>query len=440
MVENGLNKRVLTSAPATADVVIIGAGPAGTAAAWAIERAMPGTTVVLVEQSGQPGAGSSLASLENYRTCWPALCLMRQMARSVDVFHNADEYLGEGAAQAIHVKERGYLFCGFTATHAEALQEDVRHLHSIGLTHIEYLNADEVRYRFPYVGERVIAAKFDPQAGWLDSNALIHRYLQSANSARILYDAGNVQIINNGDRVEGVVTAHGTIHTPKVIIAAGANARAVARTAGVELPIVMRPRQSFTVPMRHQAIPEDAPMLIGSHPHPHIRPEARTGAILGWEYTWYPKHVRDVPHGHDYLIDPVYPLAPLKDPRFPSLLTTLLARQFGDMPGQGFADPCYSRGVSHNIGYYVSRAPELSYKVDAAGNKVNYESERALIDKVEQVQGLYVSVAHVGHGIMTSPAAGEIIAALVLDMPLPDPIFAEFGYEVPYVAYDEAVL
>jgi glycine/D-amino acid oxidase-like deaminating enzyme len=51
-----------------------------------------------------------------------------------------------------------------------------------------------------------------------------------------------------------------------------------------------------------------------------------------------------------------------------------------------------------------------------------------------------MSVAHVGHGIMGSPAAGEIMACKLLGMPLPDPIFHEFGLDVPWVEYDENAL
>ncbi|MBZ0301625.1 MAG: FAD-binding oxidoreductase, partial [Anaerolineae bacterium] len=114
--------------PHTADVVIIGGGPSGTAALWAIERLAPGTRIVLIERSDRLGAGSSLASLENFRTCWPAVCLARMMVRSLEVFQHANEYLGDGAAQSLALKQRGYLFCAFSEEQARAFQTDVARL------------------------------------------------------------------------------------------------------------------------------------------------------------------------------------------------------------------------------------------------------------------------------------------------------------------------
>jgi len=52
------------------------------------------------------------------------------------------------------------------------------------------------------------------------------------------------------------------------------------------------------------------------------------------------------------------------------------------------------------------------------------------------VEGLFMSVAHVGHGIMSAPATGEIMASLLLDQPLPDPDYAAFKLNVPSVEYD----
>ncbi len=429
--------------PPTADVIVIGGGPAGTAALWAIERLAPGTRTVLIEKSDHLGAGSSVASLENFRTCWPSLCMARQMQRSVEVFHHADEYLGEGAAQAIALKQQGYLFCAFTESQASALKADVAHLHRMGLSHIEYLDADEVAYRYGWLGRRVIAAKYDPVAGWLDSNGLVHCYARCAQSARILFGIHDVRLCVEKGRVTGVQTADGVISAPRVLIAAGAGSVGVAQTAGLRLPVVLRPRQSFTTGWRHEAFPEHAPMLIGAAPFPHVRPEARTGAIFGWEYTWRSKRAASSAVSNqagDALLEPLYPVEQLKDARFPSITLSLLARQFGHHDGEGFASPRYLSSLRHNIGYYVYRDGSVAYRTDAEGRQRPYDSERAIIDGWPGVEGLFVSVAHVGHGIMSSPAAGEIAASKVLGQPLLDPIFSQFGLDVPWVEHDENAL
>jgi glycine/D-amino acid oxidase-like deaminating enzyme len=423
----------------TADILIIGGGPAGAAAVWAIERMMPGTKTILLEHRDRLGAGSSTASLENFRTCWPALCFAKQMERSVHVFLNADEYLGEGAKLSLSVKKRGYLFCGFNATQADALKRDVAHLHQIGLQHVEYLDADDVAYRFPWLGKSVIAAKYDPVAGWLDSNALIYAYVRSSPSVRVMTDVQNIQIRIENNRVLGVTTAKGNIDAPVVVIAAGAWSVPLAQASGLSLPIVLHPRQSFTTFWRHGAFPEDAPMLIGASPAAHVRPEAKDGAIFGWEYRWNTKHALPGEPLHEHLAEPVERIETLKDPRFPSLVQTLLARQFKHQPGEGFADPRYLRG-SHNIGYYVARAATVAYRSDAMGNRTPYESERAIIDRYPGVDGLFMSVAHVGHGIMSSPAAAEILASRIFNLPLPDPAYMAFELEVPYIEYDNNAL
>lgn len=426
--------------PHTADVIVIGGGPAGTAALWAIERFAPGTKTLLLERSDRLGAGSTTASLENFRTCWPALPLAKQMQRSMEVFHNADEYLGEGTAQSIAIKERGYLFCAFNEKQAAGYRADVERLHAIGLSHIEYLDAGEVAARFGWVGEKVIGAKYDPVAGWLDSNALVYRYAASTNSAQIMLGAQDVQIVVEGSKVTGVSVGGTVVSAPKVVIAAGAASRVIGRTAGLELPIIIRPRQSFTTGWRHTAFPEDAPMLISAAPH--VRPEARDGAIFGWEYHWKNKYV-DPKYGsnaaHDAIFDPVPKINELKDPRFPSVALMLLAKQFGHGDGEGFGDSRYLRGISHNIGYYAYRDETTAYH-DEGGTRRPYDSERAIIDAHPEVGGLFLSVAHVGHGIMTSPASGEILASKVLGLPLPDPVFSQFGLEANWVEYDESVL
>ena len=158
-----------SEAPRTADVIIIGGGPAGTATAWALGRSEPGLRILLLERAGQLGAGASNASLENYRTAWPAACLMRLMTRSLEVFENADDLIAPGARNALGMRQPGYLYAGFTERDAEALRADVAHLHSLGLTHIEWLDATAVAQRFPWVGPRGARRKVRSRApaGWI---------------------------------------------------------------------------------------------------------------------------------------------------------------------------------------------------------------------------------------------------------------------------------
>lgn len=422
--------------PKTADVIIIGGGPAGAGALWALERAQPGIQAVLIEKGRQIASGASNASLENFRTAWPSRCNAVMMARSIDVFHHAEDYFGEGTQLGVRV--RGYIWAGVTERGAAKLRGEVEHLHSVGLTHIEYLDEDEAQHRYGWLGPKLIAAKVDPAAGWLDSYALINAMAKTAHGATILLDVPDLSIRVEGGRVVGVETPSGFIASPRVLIAAGAESRRIGRTAGVELPIVVRPRQSFTTHYRHVEYPADGPMVIGAFPFPHVRPEAQTGAIFGWEYSWNAKRV--LGEAKLELEDPIYPVEQWKDPRFPSVVPLLFARQFGDKPGTGFASPGYLRGVDHRAGYYVYRDETTAYETHADGTRHFYESQRAIIDAMPGVDGLFVSMAHVGHGIMSAPAAGEIAAAHVLNLPLSDPLYAQFGIDVPFVEHDASGL
>lgn len=425
--------------PPSADVVVIGGGMAGTAAAWALDAASPGIHTIVLEQSGHLAAGASTASIENFRSVWPTACLAEMMRGSIDVFLHADEYLGEGANKALNVRQRGYLYCAFTEKDARDLQSDVESLKSAGLPHVEFLDTDDIQARYPWLNGDcpVVAAKFDPLAGWLDSNALAYQYAKAARGAQFILGIEESRIVVEGNKVVGVNTEHGYISTPNVIIAAGAGSREVGRSAGIEIPIVVRPRNSFTTGYSH--LPPDAPFIIGSTPHPYVRPTGERGAIFGWEYHWTTRQLNGQGQNNpvqDHLVTPIFPTTLVQDPRHPGATLELLSRQFHDKNGKGFSNPGYLARVHQSTGYYVYRSDEAAYATLPDGTRKPYNSERAIIEAWPEISGLYLSVAHVGHGVMASAEAGRIIAAYVVGQEQRSPLYQHFKLSVPFVPND----
>jgi glycine/D-amino acid oxidase-like deaminating enzyme len=143
-----VEKRFISGAeqPPSADVVILGGGPAGTAALWAINRAAPDTRILLIEKSDRLGAGSSTASLEAFRTCWPCLPLARQMQRSVEVPAMLINIWARCITRSPSAA-RVSVLCIQRET-VDGFKADVRRCMLMN-EHIELLDADEVRYPLP---------------------------------------------------------------------------------------------------------------------------------------------------------------------------------------------------------------------------------------------------------------------------------------------------
>lgn len=434
MAERYLHNPDIDETPKSADIVIIGGGPAGSSALWALERKAPNIKAVLIEQGDTLGSGASTASIENFRTAWPTESIARSISRSVEIFTHADEYLGEGASRSLNIKQHGYLYCGFNQREADCLKSEVESLKRTGFSHIEFLDRDEVAYRYPWLGCNVVAAKVDPHAGWLDSNSLINLFVKSTKKADVLTGVAESKIIVENGKIVGVKTPNGLIKTEKVVIAAGAQSKSVAEMAGIHLPIVMRPRQSFVTTFRHIEFPTNAPFIIGSHPTAYTRPTGETGAIFGWAYKIH-TGVR-YPGTEDYMKQSVWPTGKLIDLRFPSMTLMELAKQFGHKNGKGFSNTNYLRGVKVQAGYYVYRDPFTTFAQNLKGEWIHSDSERPIIDAWPGVEGLFLSTAFVGHGVMFSAAGGEILASKVLGEDPLHPLFSQFDLDITHVATD----
>ncbi|MBK9126168.1 MAG: hypothetical protein IPM16_23975 [Chloroflexi bacterium] len=281
----------------------------------------------------------------------------------------------------------------------------------------------------------MIAAKYDPVAGWLDSNALIYRYARVRPPPRSCLACKDTQIRVENGRVRGVSDAPGDIASPHVVIASEpapvpAEARGI-RTTG------HAPPPEFPPGWRHDPFPEDAPMIIGAAPYPHVHVEAKTSTIFGWEYQWRTKSARrrirrerratrsSIGHARRAVEGSALSVADAAATRASSATRTVRI-----LPTRATC-----AASSHNIGYYVYRDASVAYRTLPDGRTQPYDGERAIIDSAPSIDGLTVSIAHAGHGIMTSPAAGKSRPAKSSGLPLADPSFSHFGWDVPWVEH-----
>ena len=135
-----------------------------------------------------------------------------------------------------------------------------------------------------------------PTDGYLQPSDLAMAYVARARQAGVRFQTGTAVkgILVEDDRVVGVETSRGRISSPMVINAAGANAWHLARSVGLELPIVPV-RHEFFVTVAAKGLRPDLPVIRIPDVTLYLR--AETDALLcgGWEPASLSLDPRDFP-------------------------------------------------------------------------------------------------------------------------------------------------
>ncbi|MGH7585774.1 MAG: NAD(P)/FAD-dependent oxidoreductase, partial [Gemmatimonadales bacterium] len=191
---------------------------------------------------------------------------------------------------------------------------------------------------------------------------------------RVAWDEDVVGLEREGDRVTGVVTATGRVAAGAVVNAAGPWAAQVARLAGVDLPV--RPiRRQVGATVLTDALPASMPMTAYVEDGFHTR--VRDGRIL---WLW--------PHevGVEESFDTAFHL-----PWLEKVLT--LARE--RMPGP-------------------ARVP-IELSACHAGLYEMSPDKTAILGPAPGAGNFYLINGSSGHGVMHSPALGQLLAEVILD-------------------------
>ncbi|MCA9880300.1 MAG: FAD-binding oxidoreductase [Thermomicrobiales bacterium] len=262
--------------PSRADVVVIGSGAFGLAAAYQLSRVFPGSIVVL--DRFEPASQTSPRAAGLYKLIQASQVKSQLAALSIEII----EGFAEESGQPLDVVKSGSVLAARTPEHAAMIDAEVAQSREWGVE-IEDLDAALLVRLAPYLtGRGVVRAYHVPGDVYIEEPAWLLRAYLAALAARNVPVVGDTPVtgitVVDGE-VTGVSTPVGDIETPLVIDAAGIWSRQVGAFAGAEVPIApVRHQLLITRPIAGLAPTEPIVRLVDASAY--LRP-ARGGLMMG---------------------------------------------------------------------------------------------------------------------------------------------------------------
>jgi sarcosine oxidase, subunit beta len=356
-----------------AEVAVVGAGVIGASAAYHLARR--GCTPVLVlERSLSSGEGSTGRATGGFRAQFGSEINVRLSLLSREKLLRFEEELGA---------DPGYRPCGYLFLAGDEAQLDVllgaqRVQRAAGLEEAREVTPSEIGEINPQIGTGgLVGGVFCPTDGFIRPMQILRGYVEGAERLGVRFEYGvectGFELDGSG-RIAAVRTSDGEVECGSVVNAAGAWAAPVAREAGLDLPV--RPlRRQAAVTYPFDALPEDMPMTIFVEDGFHFR--VRDGRVL---LLWPDEP--DVADPFDQSVEDAWlgTVFEMARSRVPCLSETSIDRE-----------RCWA-------GLY-EMAPD----------------GHALLGKAPGLENLYLANGSSGHGVMHSPALGQLLAEILVD-------------------------
>jgi sarcosine oxidase, subunit beta len=355
----------VSALPNRADVVVVGGGAIGTSIAFHLAEA--GRSVCLLERDAL-SSGSTSRAAGGVRTQFSDPLNVAMGLRGVEAFSR----FGERPGGEIDFRQVGYLFLLDRPEDVEAFERSVALQNELGVPSW-VLAPDEAARLSPLAGlDGVLAATYCALDGHASPEAVTQGYAGGARAhgATVLTGVEAAAIGVSGGTARSVVTPEGAIEAGAVVLAAGVWSPALARTAGVELPVEPVLREVVTtapVP----GLPDPIPLTVDFSTGFYFHGEG-PGLLLGMAD-------RTQPPGFDAPTDPAWleRVSEVAERRAPAFL---------DM------------GIAHRWRGYYEVTPD----------------DNGLVGEARGAKRLFYATGFSGHGFMQAPAIGEIVRDLVL--------------------------
>ncbi|MGZ4809679.1 MAG: NAD(P)/FAD-dependent oxidoreductase [Thermoanaerobaculia bacterium] len=350
-----------------AQVVVIGAGVIGCSIAWHLaDRGC--TDVIVIDRAPDLGGGSTARATGGFRCQFNTAINIRLSLLAREMLRRFHEEVGGDPGYV----PAGYLFLARSAKILHELREANTLQVQCGVREARMISADEAHAISPsFVDPEVIGGAFCPTDGFIRPMQILHGYASAARrrGVQILFDADRTAFRTAGDRISGVETTQGPIACDTVVNAAGAWASLVSAVPVSPL------RRQIASTVETNVLPATTPMTIWVDDGFHYR--VRDGRVL---LVW-----PDDPHTSDPY-----------DTTFDDAWLTNVMRATGERV------PCL-RDIPIDRDRCWAGLYEMS------------PDRHAIIGRAPQYSNLFLANGSSGHGVMHSPAIGQIIAEMILD-------------------------
>lgn len=367
------------------EVVIVGGGLEGCAAAWALSQR--GVTDVTVYERSTVGSGMTGKSAGIVR-CHYGVSSLAAMARyGLEVFEAAEDIFG----QDIGFHRTGYVV-GVGPGDVDTLDANLASQQAVGVP-TERIDASEVAKLWPtaYLDD-FAAFGWEPRGGYGDGYRTAQAFATSARDAGVTIRQGTpVAEVVVDERVRGVRLGDGTfVAADTVVLATGVWAPSFLTDLGIDLPLKVIREQ--VVLLKPGADVTGIPVFSDLVSLQYVRPDSNGEILFGNSDLSEVEEVNPDAYRNradeDFLEVTVDKLTH----RFPGLADGAIASTYAG---------CYD--VTPDFNPVIARGP---------------------------IDGLVLAAGFSGHGFKISPAVGRLIADLVIDGVSSDPDVPESDFRL----------
>ena len=354
----------------TADVIVVGAGVQG--ASLAFHLAQRGASVLVLER-GTIAQGATGRSSGFVRTHYDLEGDARLAALSLPYFRDWANRVGFGDCAFVNT--------GFVqlvpAPQDALLRANVAMNQRVGIDSRVITPAELAELVPGIVTDDLASAAYEPSSGYADPSGTATGFIAAARAlgARLVQGCLVTHVTVAGERVTGVQTDRGHFEAPIVVDAAGAWARELAASVGLDIPVQ---------PWRHDTVffglPEGRspafPIVIDNVNAAYFRPEGREMMLVGLET------------GNEVGGSPDRPVGAAAAATIDEMIGRVCARV-----------PWMSAGTLHSShGGQDGITPDQHPLLGQAGP-----------------DGFYLDCGFSGTGFKTAPAIGACLSELILD-------------------------